>query len=822
MGGITNRDAKRTKNKVFSSGGGGGTKGAAVVDKRGQELQCPYCDRLFKQTGRLQDHVKKQHEAEEADAAADGTHPPLAAVPAAAAPAARAPAPAAPAAPPAAPRMMDVGSAAGAYDVKSPKLLLHELLLRDKQPRPRYKASLAPDGAWRCKVVLPHPKQPSDKDVVVFLDDAHAAPTEEEAAQRAAVAALHRVAGDRALDRLLPRPYLAQWQELGRRRQEREAREARDEERRAGRALATAAAARRRQPAAVIMTEDKRRLVESIIAEARDAGASSSAGFDDNDDDGGEQGGGGGAWESLGDVDGGGGAGGGLPMGPAALQEELVALGFREDDARRAVAVSCAGGAAPALSPALDWLCLNLEEDELPASFAPGAAGKPLTVLLRAPSSGDGGAGASRGSLSSAEAEAEAAAAAAAAALEDDPAAAELAAFGYPPAMCVQALREAGGHLHEAVRRLYGQLAAAAAAAGAAGAPPSTAAAAAGDAAAAAPDEWLEERVALEAIYGGDATFHSATWTSLRLSVLLDGAAARAAARHSGRPREAFAVDGAEVELQAWAPAAAAGCYPRAAPVLALRSPDVPPAALLTLTHRLAALCASLAGHPMLYEAASAAADQLPACLAAPRPARELFDDGADAAAAQLAAASLQGGAPPAGRRGRPAAGDRRGGGRAPTPAELAAESRRLLQAQRDLAGSAKHAAMRATRQRLPAFAQRGEVVAAVAGCRAVVVSGATGCGKSTQVPQYLLEEAVEGGAGGACNIVCTQPRRISAVGVATRVAAERGEAVGDVVGYSVRLDSKRSHRTRLLFCTTGEPLPRRAAPQPWPTRPLF
>ena len=45
------------------------------------------------------------------------------------------------------------------------------------------------------------------------------------------------------------------------------------------------------------------------------------------------------------------------------------------------------------------------------------------------------------------------------------------------------------------------------------------------------------------------------------------------------------------------------------------------------------------------------------------------------------------------------------------------------------------------------------------------------------QVPQYILEAAVEGGSGGACSIVCTQPRRIAAMSVAERVAAERGEA---------------------------------------------
>jgi HrpA-like RNA helicase len=59
-------------------------------------------------------------------------------------------------------------------------------------------------------------------------------------------------------------------------------------------------------------------------------------------------------------------------------------------------------------------------------------------------------------------------------------------------------------------------------------------------------------------------------------------------------------------------------------------------------------------------------------------------------------------------------------------------------------------------------------------------------------------------GSGGACNIICTQPRRISAVGVSERVAEERDEKLGDLVGYSIRLDSKVSAATRLLYCTTG------------------
>jgi HrpA-like RNA helicase len=59
----------------------------------------------------------------------------------------------------------------------------------------------------------------------------------------------------------------------------------------------------------------------------------------------------------------------------------------------------------------------------------------------------------------------------------------------------------------------------------------------------------------------------------------------------------------------------------------------------------------------------------------------------------------------------------------------------------------------------------------------------------------------------GECFIVCTQPRRISAIGVGTRVAQERGENIdgpSSTVGYSVRGESRRTARTRLLFCTTG------------------
>ena len=59
-------------------------------------------------------------------------------------------------------------------------------------------------------------------------------------------------------------------------------------------------------------------------------------------------------------------------------------------------------------------------------------------------------------------------------------------------------------------------------------------------------------------------------------------------------------------------------------------------------------------------------------------------------------------------------------------------------------------------------------------------------------------------GRGGACAVVVTQPRRVSAMALAQRVAEERGEALGETVGYAVRGASKRSAKTRILFVTTG------------------
>ena len=110
--------------------------------------------------------------------------------------------------------------------------------------------------------------------------------------------------------------------------------------------------------------------------------------------------------------------------------------------------------------------------------------------------------------------------------------------------------------------------------------------------------------------------------------------------------------------------------------------------------------------------------------------------------------------------------------------------------------------AMKTTRQNLPSAKKRSDIISALKTDQVLVVTGETGCGKTTQVPQFIMEEL-----GGECFIVCTQPRRISAIGVATRVAQERGESIDGTtssIGYAVRGASRRTSKTRLLFCTTG------------------
>ncbi|KAH9746582.1 DExH-box ATP-dependent RNA helicase DExH5 [Citrus sinensis] len=107
-------------------------------------------------------------------------------------------------------------------------------------------------------------------------------------------------------------------------------------------------------------------------------------------------------------------------------------------------------------------------------------------------------------------------------------------------------------------------------------------------------------------------------------------------------------------------------------------------------------------------------------------------------------------------------------------------------------------------RRNLPAYKEKNRLLAAISQNQVVIISGETGCGKTTQVPQFILESEITSVRGAVCSIICTQPRRISAMSVSERVASERGEKLGESVGYKVRLEGMKGRDTRLLFCTTG------------------
>ncbi|KAF2239043.1 P-loop containing nucleoside triphosphate hydrolase protein [Viridothelium virens] len=108
-------------------------------------------------------------------------------------------------------------------------------------------------------------------------------------------------------------------------------------------------------------------------------------------------------------------------------------------------------------------------------------------------------------------------------------------------------------------------------------------------------------------------------------------------------------------------------------------------------------------------------------------------------------------------------------------------------------------------RQSLPAWKMQEAIVNTVSANQVVIISGETGSGKSTQSVQFILDDMIKRKLGGAANIICTQPRRISALGLADRVANERCSKVGDEVGYSIRGESRMTQgRTRITFVTTG------------------
>lgn len=111
-----------------------------------------------------------------------------------------------------------------------------------------------------------------------------------------------------------------------------------------------------------------------------------------------------------------------------------------------------------------------------------------------------------------------------------------------------------------------------------------------------------------------------------------------------------------------------------------------------------------------------------------------------------------------------------------------------------------QHQKLTEERTKLPVFSYRQELLEAVRKYPIVIVVGETGSGKTTQIPQYLYEV----GYGKAGRIACTQPRRVAAMAVASRVAKEQNVKLGTRVGYTIRFEDCTSKETVIKYMTDG------------------
>ncbi|XP_006839667.1 PREDICTED: putative ATP-dependent RNA helicase TDRD9 [Chrysochloris asiatica] len=102
----------------------------------------------------------------------------------------------------------------------------------------------------------------------------------------------------------------------------------------------------------------------------------------------------------------------------------------------------------------------------------------------------------------------------------------------------------------------------------------------------------------------------------------------------------------------------------------------------------------------------------------------------------------------------------------------------------------------------LPITRCKEEVISLIESNSVVIIHGATGSGKSTQLPQYVLDHCIQ--CSTYCNIVVTQPRKIGASSIARWISKERAWTLGGLVGYQVGLEKIATEDTRLIYMTTG------------------
>lgn len=154
------------------------------------------------------------------------------------------------------------------------------------------------------------------------------------------------------------------------------------------------------------------------------------------------------------------------------------------------------------------------------------------------------------------------------------------------------------------------------------------------------------------------------------------------------------------------------------------------------------------------------------------------------------------------------AAGKAESSGRVGSRVQESDEQLKRIWAEKSCTPSFQH--MVQGRMNLPIWEFKDEILNTLDTHRALIICSETGSGKSTQIPSFILEHELKQGR--PCKIYVTEPRRISAISLARRVSEELGESKADVgtarslIGFAVRLESKVSQSTRLVFAYVSCP----------------
>ncbi|KAL5209373.1 hypothetical protein ABZP36_004996 [Zizania latifolia] len=139
--------------------------------------------------------------------------------------------------------------------------------------------------------------------------------------------------------------------------------------------------------------------------------------------------------------------------------------------------------------------------------------------------------------------------------------------------------------------------------------------------------------------------------------------------------------------------------------------------------------------------------------------------------------------------------------GRAATNGAVAATANPSINRWTGRPYSARYLEILEKRRTLPVWQQKDEFLTALRGNQTLILVGETGSGKTTQIPQFVLEAE---GLGNRAMVACTQPRRVAAMSVSRRVAEEMDVTIGEEVGYSIRFEDCSSHKTVLKYLTDG------------------